>query len=429
MNVIYNAGINLYRGAAHLAGLGSAKVRHMLHGQAETLERLKAFRRELAPEGFDLWIHAASLGEFEQGRPIIDALLAHNADTKILLSFFSPSGYEVRCNYDPRVAVVYLPFDLPGNVKEFLDIASPKMSIFVKYEFWGNYLSELKRRAIPTYIVSAIFRPGQIFFRPWGGPFRKMLGCFNRLFVQDRRSQELLAGVDVENVTVAGDTRFDRVTAIRAKRRDIASVELFKSAHPDAYTLVVGSSWEKDEDVYVPVLKKHDNVCAIIAPHEFDKDRLSAMRRRLGSDSTMLFSDFERLYKEDSKAAAKVASAIRYLIIDCYGLLTSLYRYADIAYVGGGFGVGIHNINEAAVYGIPVIFGPNYAKFNEAVELIALEGAFSVDGGDGFAVLFDRLVSADRFRSGAGAKAAGYIESKVGATPIIIESIFGIKTS
>ena len=402
------------------------KVAKLAAGQYEALSRLKSM---VEPGARYIWIHAASLGEFEQGRPLIEKIKRERPELKVLLTFFSPSGYEVRKNYPEADIVLYLPLDTPGNVRMWLETVKPEAVIFVKYEFWGNYLSELKRRAIPTYIVSAIFRPGQIFFRPWGGPFRKMLGCFNRLFVQDRRSQELLAGVDVENVTVAGDTRFDRVTAIRAKRRDIASVELFKSAHPDAYTLVVGSSWEKDEDVYVPVLKKHDNVCAIIAPHEFDKDRLSAMRRRLGSDSTMLFSDFERLYKEDSKAAAKVASAIRYLIIDCYGLLSSLYRYADIAYVGGGFGVGIHNINEAAVYGIPVIFGPNYAKFNEAVELIALEGAFSVDGGDGFAVLFDRLVSDDRFRSGAGAKAAGYIESKVGATPIIIESIFGIKTS
>ena len=190
MNPLYNAGIRLYSSAAHVAALGSAKVRHMLHGQAETLARLKSFRRQLAPGGFDLWLHAASLGEFEQGRPIIDAVLAAKPDTKILLSFFSPSGYEVRCNYDPRVAVVYMPFDLPGNVGKFLDIADPKMAIFIKYEFWGNYLGELKRRGIPTYIVSAIFRPSQMFFKPWGGMFRKMLACFEHIYVQDEQCAE-----------------------------------------------------------------------------------------------------------------------------------------------------------------------------------------------------------------------------------------------
>ena len=427
MNPLYNAGIRLYSSAAHVAALGSAKVRHMLHGQAETIARLKSFRRQLAPGGFDLWLHAASLGEFEQGRPIIDAVLAAKPDTKILLSFFSPSGYEVRCNYDPRVAVVYMPFDLPGNVGKFLDIADPKMAIFIKYEFWGNYLGELKRRGIPTYIVSAIFRPSQMFFKPWGGMFRKMLACFEHIYVQDGQSRSLLAGIGVDNVTVAGDTRFDRVTAVREKRRDIPEVEIFKAAHPGAFTMVFGSSWEKDEDVYVPDLTQRENVCAIIAPHEFDKDRLSAMRRRLGSDRTMLFSDFARLAKESPGAAAKAAAGLRYLIVDCYGLLSSLYRYADAAYVGGGFGVGIHNINEAAVYGIPVVFGPNFAKFNEAVELTALEGAFSIDNTVGFAAILDRIIGDKDFRAATGQKAADYIASKVGATPIIMKSIFKSK--
>lgn len=424
MNALYNAGIRLYSSAAHVAALGSAKVRHMLNGQAETLARLKAFRRKLAPNGFDLWIHAASLGEFEQGRPIIDAVLAAKPDTKILLSFFSPSGYEVRCNYDPRVAVVYMPFDLPGNVGKFLDIAAPKMAIFVKYEFWGNYLGELKRRDIPTYIVSAIFRPTQIFFKPWGGMFRSMLGCFEHIYVQDEQSRRLLANIGIDNVTVAGDTRFDRVTAVREKRRDIPEVEIFKAAQPEAFTMVFGSSWEKDEDVYIPALTERENVCAIIAPHEFDKDRLSAMRRRLGSDRTMLFSDFARLVKDSPKEAEKVAAGLRYLIVDCYGLLSSLYRYADTAYVGGGFGVGIHNINEAAVYGIPVIFGPNFAKFNEAIELTSLEGAFSINDTACFAAILDRVIGDKAFRTAAGKKAADYIASKVGATPIIMKSIF-----
>ena len=427
MNALYNAGIRLYSGVAHVAGLASSEVRHMLHGQAETLERLGTFRRQIAPDGFDLWIHAASLGEFEQGRPIIDALLAARPDAKILLSFFSPSGYEVRCDYDPRVAVVYMPFDLPGNVGKFIDLASPKMAIFVKYEFWGNYLGELKQRNIPTYIVSAIFRPGQVFFRPWGGMFRNMLSCFDRIFVQDEASRRLLASIGVLQTTVAGDTRFDRVTAVCRKRRDIKQMDIFKSARPEAFTMVFGSSWEKDEDIYIQSLKKRPDVRAIIAPHEFDKDRLAAMRRRLGTDVTMLFSDFERLVKESPARAAEVAEGLRYLIVDSYGLLSSLYRYADVAYIGGGFGVGIHNINEAAVYGIPVIFGPNYSKFNEAVELTALGGAFSIADAKGFEAILDRLTSDMPMRRSAGVKAAEYIASKVGATPVIMKEIFNIQ--
>lgn len=425
MNVLYNTGIRLYSGAARVAGFGSAKVRHMLNGQAETIARLESFRRNLAPDGFDLWIHAASLGEFEQGRPIIDALLEVNPQAKILLSFFSPSGYEVRCNYDPRVAVVYLPFDLPGNVEKFIDVAKPKMAIFVKYEFWGNYLTVLRQRGIPAYIVSAIFRPGQVFFKPWGGMFRSMLGCFKHIFVQDERSRKLLAGIGVENVTVAGDTRFDRVTAVRAKRRDIPEIEIFKAAHPGAFTVVFGSSWDKDEDIYTDVIKSRDNICAIIAPHEFNKDRLSSMRRRLGSDHTVLFSDFVRIVKESHDKAAQLAKGIKYIIVDCFGLLSSLYRYADMAYVGGGFGVGIHNVNEAAVYGIPVLFGPNYSKFNEAVDLISLKGAFSVSDADSFASLLDRITGEREFREEAGNRAAEYIASQVGATPIIMKSLFG----
>lgn len=423
MNLIYNSGIHLYGAAARVAALGSAKVSRMLKGQADTMERLAAFRRSLAPDGFDYWIHAASLGEFEQGRPLIEEILAKKPEAKILLTFFSPSGYEVRSNFDPRVAVVYLPFDTPKRVKEFLDKACPKMVIFVKYEFWGNYLAELRRRQIPTYIISAIFRPGQIFFKPWGGMFRRMLGCFTHIFVQDERSKELLAGIGVDNVTVAGDTRFDRVTAVRAIGHNIPAVEVFKAAHPQSLMLVVGSSWERDEDVYADVLKSHKNVCAVIAPHEFDKERLAAMSRRLGSDETMLMSDFSRLLEENPERAAQIAKDIRFLIVDSFGLLSSIYRYADMAYVGGGFGVGIHNINEAAVYGIPVIFGPNYRRFNEAVELIALGGAFTVGDTDTFADTFAKLIDDKDFREASGRKSASYIASKVGATDKIMEKI------
>lgn len=428
MNPLYNAGIALYRGAAKIASLSSPKVRHMIHGQGETAARLEAFRRNMAPEGFDVWFHAASLGEFEQARPLIEALLKNKPDAKVLLSFFSPSGYEVRCDYDPRVAVVYMPFDLPGAVRSFLDAAAPKMAIFVKYEFWGNYLSELERRGIPAYIISSIFRPGQIFFRPWGGMFRRILGSFRHLYVQDEKSRKLLSSIGIDNVTVAGDTRFDRVTAIMKKGKVIPEIEIFKAARPDAFTLVVGSSWERDEDIYIDTLRKHSGIRAIIAPHEFDKDRLSAMRRRLGTDSTMLLSDFRRLYETSEKGAKEVASKLKYIIVDCYGLLSSLYRYADAAYIGGGFGAGIHNINEAAVYGIPVMFGPNHKKFNEAFDLINCGGGRCIRHSSDVEDFLGRLESDKAFRLKCGNAAGKYIADNVGATPRIMKDIFNIDT-
>lgn len=426
MNRAYNAAIKLYRSAAYLAAVGSPKVRHMLHGQAETLGRLKSFRAEKAPDGFDVWFHAASLGEFEQARPLIDILLAERADCKILLSFFSPSGYEVRCDYDPRVAVVYMPFDTRDNVEAFLDAACPRMAIFVKYEFWGNYLETLARRGISTYIISSIFRPGQIFFRPWGGLFRRMLRAFTHLYVQDDRSRRLLAEIGVENVTVVGDTRFDRVTTIRDKGRDIPPIKCFRDAEPDSTLMVVGSSWERDEDAYIPWLHRNPSCRAVIAPHEFDKNRLSVLRRRLGSDRTMLFSDFIRIYDASPEGARKVAQDLSYLIMDCFGLLSSIYRYADFAYVGGGFGTGIHNINEAAVYGIPVVFGPKHRKFNEAAGLIACGGAFSVASATEADTILSRLLSDKDARRTAGKAADSYIKANVGATAKIMKDIFDI---
>lgn len=424
MNPFYTAGISIYGGAARLVSLGSPKVRHMLSGQKETIARLRTFREHLAPDGFDVWFHAASLGEFEQARPIIDALLAKDSSKRILLSFFSPSGYEVRCDYNPRVAVVYLPFDTPGNVDAFLDAARPRMAIFVKYEFWGNYLEKLKKRGIPTYIISAIFRPTQRFFKPWGGVFRKMLGNFEHLYVQDERSRRLLAGIGVENVTVAGDTRFDRVTAIRENRKAIAEIECFlSSGEKDCFKMVFGSSWDRDEAVYIPWLKAHPTVKAIIAPHEFDKNRLAEMRRCLGGSRTMLFSDFKEIYHRSPEEASKVAAKLSYLIVDCFGLLSSLYAYADVAYVGGGFGVSIHNINEAATYGIPVVFGPRHAKFKEASDLIACGGAFSIDSARAFASAMEPLLD-EKVRCKAGKAAGDYIAANIGASDMIMADLF-----
>lgn len=426
MNPLYNAGISLYKGAARLASISSPKIRKMLEGQEATMDRLADFRRTMAPEGFDVWFHAASLGEFEQARPLIEALLAHRPEFRILLSFFSPSGYEVRHNFNPGVAVVYMPFDSRGAVKAFLDKAEPKMAVFVKYEFWGNYLEELQKRNIPTYLISAIFRPGQIFFKPWGGTFRAMLRSFRHIYVQNRASQALLNGIGVDAVTVAGDTRFDRVTDIRNRAKVIPEMEIFRSANADKFMLAAGSSWGKDEDVYFPVLAKHADVCAVIAPHEFDAARLEHMQNELGKDRTMLFSRFSRLCEESPEKARETATRIKYLIVDSFGLLSSLYRYADAAYVGGGFGAGIHNINEAAVYGIPVAFGPRHQKFNEALCLLACGGAMCIRRSADFEHWLARLEKDPAFRELHGKAAGEYIASNIGATPLILKDLFNL---
>lgn len=422
MNPLYTAGINLYGCAVRVASWRSPKVKDMLRGQAETIARIERARKSTAPDGFDVWFHAASLGEFEQARPMIDRLLAENPEVSILLSFFSPSGYNVRHSYNPRVTVVYLPFDTPANVESFLDAAQPQMAVFVKYEFWGNYLDGLCRRGIPTYLISAIFRPSQIFFKPWGGMFRRMLHCFTHIFVQDEASCRLLEKIGVNNVTVAGDTRFDRVSAIRRTRRAIDEAEAFAgSGDKHAFTIVFGSSWPADEQNYFPWLMRHPGVKAIIAPHEFDRERIHVMEAALGPQCTITLSQLREMSPDE---ASRAAAAVRYLIVDSFGLLSSLYAYGDMAYVGGGFGVGIHNINEAATYGIPVVFGPHFRKFKEAGDLISLGGAFSSDSAKGIEDILDSLLSDDKKRRTAGKMAGDYIAQNIGATDTIMAHIF-----
>lgn len=422
MNPLYNTGIRLYGGVVRLIGsLGHRKAGLMMRGQSSTMEALRRFDAG-SPEGAErIWIHAASLGEFEQGRPLIEWIRRERPGARILLSFFSPSGYEVRKNYAAADCVVYLPFDTPRAAREFVAVARPSMAVFVKYEFWGNYLTALSRAGVPVYIISAIFRDGQIFFRPYGGMFRRMLGCFTRLFVQDEKSRTLLQGIGVkpERITVAGDTRFDRVTDTLRAAREVPEVEQWLDATGgrDRFTLVAGSSWGPDEDVYFPWLAAHPEVRAIIAPHEFDSARLEAMRNRLGADVTLLHSELQGATPE------RIAAA-RYLIIDCFGLLASLYRFATLAYVGGGFGVGIHSVTEAAVFSVPVIFGPNYGKFREARGLIAATGAFSVDSPRAFDTIATRMLKDTRRRDDAGKAAGKYIADNVGATDTITRIIF-----
>ena len=413
MDPIYNLGVATYRNIVRLgAAFRKPKAKLMLRGQRRCFRTLQ---RKLDPSGGYIWIHASSLGEFEQGRPLIEMIKREQPDARILLTFFSPSGYEVRKNFSKVDTVVYLPFDLPGNVKQFLDLVQPSLAIFVKYEFWGNYLNALKRRGVPTYIISSIFRPKQIFFRPWGGIFRKMLKCFDTIFVQNEESRELLAGIGFkDNVIIAGDTRFDRVADVKAAAREFPLVAKFVEKAP--FTLVMGSSWPPDEDIVIPYFNAHREMKLIIAPHEFDRHRLHTLMSKLSRPA--------RFYSEATQQNIESADC---LIIDSFGLLSSLYRYGQAAYIGGGFGAGIHNINEAAVYNIPVIFGPKYQKFQEAFDLIALDGAMSIHDSDTFSAAMDPLLENEPLRLKCGKAAGDYIQSHLGGTKLIYDHIFNNK--
>ena len=411
MKLFYNAGISLYGVAARLAGLRSDKARRFVIGQRTALDELKRLTDERAPEGYDYWFHAASLGEFEQARPMIEAIKSQNNNVKILLTFFSPSGYEVRKNYPLVTSVAYLPADTVDNARRLVDIVRPGKVVFVKYEFWINILAELKLRNIDTYLISAIFRPGQIFFKPWGGLFRKALRCYRHIFVQNEESRKLLESVGVNNVTVAGDTRFDRVSQIREKGKSFPKIETWKG---DGFTVVAGSSWGPDELRYIPWLNDHPKIKAIIAPHEFDQKRLDEIRSMLTQPS-MLWSDIE--------AGTEIPESVQTIIVDTFGLLSSLYRYADIVLIGGGFGTGIHNINEAAVWGVPVLFGPRHNKFKEAADLIKAGGAFEYRTTEEAAHLLTQLKNDEAQRKQAAETAARYIRENIGATDMILKSI------
>ena len=408
MNFFYNTGIAAYKLAVQLVSSRNRKAKLMLEGQARTFDYL---RETIVPGQSYIWIHVSSLGEFEQGRPLIEKIKKERPQDRILITFFSPSGYEVRKNYDKADAVCYLPFDLPGNVKEFLDLVQPKMAIFVKYEFWGNYLSELERRSIPTYIISSVFRDRQIFFKPWGGLFRRMLKCYTRIFVQNEESRKLLKSIDVENVEVAGDTRFDRVANVRRAAKDLPIIASMTQDQP--LTLVMGSSWPADEDVVIPYFNAHPEIKLIVVPHEFDAERLKEIKAKITRPVA--------LYSQTSEADAQHLDA---LIVDCFGILSSIYRYGQLAYIGGGFGAGIHNVNEAAVYGIPVVFGPKYGKFCEAKGLIAAGGGFSVGNAQEFARVLDGFLGDRDTLLHAGSIADHYIKTHLGATSHVYDSIF-----
>lgn len=409
--MLYTAAIQLYALTVSAVAPFHKKARLMRAGQAQTTAIL---REKMDRKAKYIWFHASSLGEFEQGRPMIEQIRKVHPEYKILLTFFSPSGYEVRKNYAGADVVCYLPFDTPGRVEQFLDLAHPSMAIFIKYEFWGNYLHTLQRRGIPVYIISAIFRREQLFFQWFGKPYRKMLDCFNHLFVQDDKSKTLLAEYGIHNVTVAGDTRFDRVIDVYHQAKQIPVVERFIEGTEGKSPLVfvAGSSWPEDEAIFIPYFERRPEMKLIIAPHEIHEGHLKSIEARLHRPAIRL-----------SQATEQNVADKDCLIVDSFGLLSSLYRYGQIAYIGGGFGAGIHNTLEAAVYGIPVLFGPRFQKFKEAKDLIAEGGAFTFDSEAAFEARMNKLLTSSDQLQQASRSAGQFVHSHGGATTTILKEI------
>mgnify|MGYP000795296524 CR=1 FL=1 len=406
MNLFYNLGISLYSAAVGIAATRNNKARLMKAGQAQTFGILA---EKVDTSASYIWIHVSSLGEFEQGRPLMEMIKKHTPEKKILLTFFSPSGYEVRKDYKGADVICYLPIDTIGNARKFLRIVRPVMAFFIKYEFWKNYLDELHKRRIPVYSISSIFRRGQVFFKWYGGTYRHVLRDFDHLFVQNERSKRYLAKIGISRVTVVGDTRFDRVLQIREEAKHLPLVELFKN---NTMTFVAGSSWQPDEDLFIEYFNQHPEVKLVIAPHVIDENHLVEIIRKL-----------KRPYVRYTRADEKNVRKADCLIIDCFGLLSSIYRYGEIAYIGGGFGVGIHNTLEAAVYGIPVIFGPKYQKFQEAIQLLEAKGAFSVKDYEELKTLLDRMLTDEVFLRESGMNASNYVTGNAGATDKIMSMI------
>lgn len=409
MKLLYNIAMLIYQSFIWLASkFNNNKATLFLSGRENVFALLE--QKRLPGERY-VWFHAASLGEFEQGRPIMESLKNSHPEFKILLTFFSPSGYEVRKDYQGADIICYLPMDMSWNVKRFLDIVQPDCAIFIKYEFWMNYLLELKKRQIKTYIVSAIFRESQLFFRSYGGFYRRLLKSFTHLFVQNDESVRLLHSIGFDNVTKVGDTRFDRVADIAAKSKDLPIVQDFKS---DAKVLIAGSSWPNDENILLPYFNQNLSLKLIIAPHEIDEGHLQS-----------IISQLKRPYVRYSQATIENVKEVDCLIIDCFGLLSSIYRYGEIAYIGGGFGVGIHNILEAAVYGIPVVFGPNFRKFQEAVDLHQNGGAFVIENYESFSQIMSEFLEENSSLYSSACKVSNdYSQANKGATSKVVNAIF-----
>ncbi len=405
MRIFYKIGIRVYFLLVILASPFNEKARRWLKGRRGMWKKIK---RSIPSNARVFWFHCSSLGEFEQGRPVIEEIRERIPEVFILLTFFSPSGYELRKNYPGADLVSYLPLDTRFNAWRFINLVKPAAVYFIKYEFWYYFLRTLRKKKIPVFLVSAKFREDQAFFQWYGRWYRKFLRFFTCSFVQDQNSARLLGQVDIRDVIVSGDTRFDRVNAIASRSHDYPDIDNFRG---DKKVIIAGSTWERDEEILVQYINSSDEgVKFILAPHEISSRKIYRLVEQI-EFPVVRFTDEERR----GYPGAKV------LLIDTIGHLSSVYKYGDIAYIGGGFGKGIHNILEAATYGLPVVFGPNYHKFLEAVEMLELQAAFHISDYQSMAESFDRLLSNDEYLKESSAKAREYVRSRTGATGLILE--------
>lgn len=410
MHLFYSLGIRVYFLAILSASVLNKKARQWISGRKKILQKIAD---QVKPNENILWFHISSLGEFEQGRPVIEAIRKKYDGYKVLITFFSPSGYEIRKNYTGADYVFYLPADTMHNAKRFVEIIKPAKVFFVKYDFWYNYLKVLDRKNIPVYLISGIFRKDQIFFRWYGKWYKKVLGFFTFFFVQNQESLELLNAAGFSNAMVSGDTRFDRVVEIAGQALHIELVDNFCVG--DKQVVVCGSTWEKDEYLLLKYINESDDsIKFVIAPHEIHESHIQK-----------IVSGLDKSWVRFSQAMKQQMSEKKVLIIDNIGMLSSLYKYGDVAYIGGGFGVGIHNILEAATFGLPVVFGPNYKKFREAVDLIGLKGAFSINDYSELTSVLSFLLNDKREKGRAGETAKNYVSVNKGSSLIILNKVFG----
>lgn len=418
--MIYNIVIYFVLWGIAIASLFNEKVRKMWRGEREAFKILK---QKVDPNAKYIWFHAASLGEFEQGRPLMERIRKDNPQYKILLTFYSPSGYEVRKNYEGADIICYMPVDTRLNAIRFLRLVRPVMAFFIKYEFWSNFLHILKHRNIPTYSVSSIFREDQVFFKWYGRSYAGVLKCFTRFFVQNEESKRLLEGIGITAVDVVGDTRFDRVLQIKEAAKQLPICEAFRTGvassqsadvpHHDFKVFVAGSSWPPDENIFIPFFNEHKDWRLLIAPHVIAEEHLKLILSLIKGKKVVRYT----------QTTPEEAAEADVLIIDCFGLLSSMYNYGDVAYIGGGFGVGIHNTLEAAVWNMPVIFGPNNKKFQEAQGLLKSGGGFEINTYEDFSGLMSSLMNDETFLKQAGDKAGTFVAHLAGATDKVLASV------
>jgi 3-deoxy-D-manno-octulosonic-acid transferase len=412
--LLYNIGIKLYSLFIRFASLFNNKAKLWVTGRKNTVfVRIES----------SIWFHFASLGEFEQGRPILEAIRNLRPGKKIVITFFSPSGYEIRKNTPLADYVYYLPLDTAKNARNFIDAINPEIIIFTKYEYWFHFFNEANKRNIPLYIVSGIFRPGQVFFKWYGGFNRSILSLVSHFFLQDEASKQLLQGIGINNTSVSGDTRFDRVWANSQNPKVLPLIDEFKNGHK---LFIAGSTWPQDEALLAKLVSEYPDWKFIFAPHEIPEEKINNLIGLLPEGKAITFSQLKSEaegLKSGDFINQSLTSNLQSLIIDNIGMLSSLYAYADIAYIGGGFGVGIHNTLEAAAFGLPVIFGPNYQKFNEARELIVLRAGFSINNETELKGILETLINDEAFYNVTSKKVFNYVKENVGATEMIMKYI------